>query len=197
MPLPTTTIPFDHPPTRIHITGDPGSGKTTLGKTLAELLGVSCYQLDKVAYENGYGRKRTLDERLADVAEIVSHSGWVTEGGFLWWTDGLMEAADLIVWLDLPFRINAWRMVWRHTTLTWAGTNPHPGWMNLARFMGYCGKSYYASEPIQPATPDDDGALTRIGRAKEVDRFISKVVHCRTPQEVAAFVEMIGHSAEG
>jgi adenylate kinase family enzyme len=56
---------------RIHIVGGPGSGKTTLAKQLAGLLGVPAYDLDVVAYERGAGRKRDLEVRREGVARLA------------------------------------------------------------------------------------------------------------------------------
>ncbi|MCB0142414.1 MAG: hypothetical protein KDE50_21115, partial [Caldilineaceae bacterium] len=95
---------------RIHIMGAAGSGKTTLARRAAEQIGCPWHELDAVAYEGGYARKRTLDERRASLQEITAQPAWVTEGWFLWWIDDLLEAADAIVWLDLPPRISLARV---------------------------------------------------------------------------------------
>ena len=96
-------------PRRIHVIGGPGSGKTTLARRLTVCLSAPSFDLDAVGYVSGVGIKRPLEDRLVDVRVIATNRSWVTEGIFLWWIDELLEAADMIVWLDVPWRVAAWR----------------------------------------------------------------------------------------
>ncbi len=99
---------------RVHIVGGPGSGKTTIALNLGRRLDVPTFDLDEVGYEGGTGDQRPLSARLSDVSAIAAQAGWVTEGVFLGWTDELLRAADLVLWLDVPWRAAAWRIVARH-----------------------------------------------------------------------------------
>ena len=75
---------------RVHIMGAAGSGKTTLAQRASARLACPWVELDAVAYEGGYARKRTLAERLASLQAIIAQSAWVTEGSYLWWVDDLL-----------------------------------------------------------------------------------------------------------
>jgi adenylate kinase family enzyme len=172
---------------RIHITGGAGSGKTTLAQQLSLHLDIPCYHLDKIAYEGGAGRKIPLDIRLKSIDAIIVQPGWVTEGAFLWWTEPLFEEADLILWLDLPFRINGWRIVKRHVQLSWAGTNPHAGLGKLIRFLAHVMQSQTTRTAIAPKAPDDDAAMTRAATAQVMGHYQGKVTRCTRPAEVAEF----------
>lgn len=119
-------------PRRVHVVGGPGSGKSTLARRLGASLGVPVHGLDAVAYEGGAGRKRALAQRRADAARIAAEPGWVAEGAFLWWTDDIVRAADVVVWLDVPWRVAVWRIVRRHAHADLAGRNPHRGYGKLA-----------------------------------------------------------------
>jgi hypothetical protein len=55
------------------------------------------------------------------VAHIMREPSFVTEGGFLGWTEELFSAADHIVWLDPPLAILMWRHVRRQ--------GRHPLWL--------------------------------------------------------------------
>jgi adenylate kinase family enzyme len=177
--------------TRIHIVGSAGSGKTTLAKELGASLALPCHDLDEVAYEGGFGRKIALDDRVASLQQIITQPGWVTEGAFIWWTAPLMEAADMIVWLDLPVHITGWRIVARHFRLSWAGTNRHPGFVKLLRFLTFVTSKQLMKTAITPKSADDDAATTRVATAEFLRAYAPKVVHCRTPAEVAAFKQQL------
>lgn len=148
---------------RIHIIGGAGSGKTTLARQLATHFGYSCFDLDTVAWHST--GKVPLVERLTAVNHILSHPAWITEGVFLWWTEPLLSHADHIIWLDLPFPLRAWRIVKRHAQASWRGHNPHAGLGNLLRFLRSVAHAHYTKNPLPPAAPDDDFAITRAGTA--------------------------------
>jgi hypothetical protein len=113
---------------RLHIIGIPSSGKTTLATSMSRLLGVPHHDLDSLAFVDERWTLRPTPERDAMVARILEEPSFVTEGGFLGWTDGLLAAADHIVWLDPPLSI----LVWRHLRRHWR----HPWWLpSLLRFQ--------------------------------------------------------------
>lgn len=167
---------------RIHIIGGAGSGKTTLARQLAQCLALPAYDLDEIAYENGAGAKRPLEARRVDAHAIADQPGWIAEGGFLWWTEELVAAADTVIWLDLPWRNAAWRVIKRHVLASMAGTNKHRGVRKLMRFVRWT-RRYYTSTYAQPA-PDDDRAMSRAATTAMLRPYMGKVVRCRRPSTV-------------
>lgn len=162
-------------PRRVHIIGGPGSGKSTLARQVGVQLGLDVVELDQIAYGPG-GVKRTLAERTASVREIVARPTYITEGIYLWWIDDLLECADVIIWLDVSFRLAAWRIVARHVRASVAGTNRHPG---IGRLLAFLRSTYrYYTEPFSeaPANADNDGAVTRAHTAYELGHHARKVV---------------------
>jgi hypothetical protein len=136
-------------------------------------------ELDQIAY-GPVGVKRTLAERSAGVHDILALPGFITEGIYLWWVDELLQSADVIVWLDIPFRVAARRIISRHVHATLAGTNQHPG---VGRLLAFLRNAYrYYAEPLSntPAAADDDGAITRLQTARELGRYARKVVRQST-----------------
>jgi len=168
---------------RVHIVGGAGSGKTTLARLLGERLGVPVYDLDAIGYAGGSGTKRPLQTKLDDVQRIATQPGWVTEGVFLWWSEELLRHADAIVWLDLPFRVTAWRICLRHVKAELVRNNQHPGWRKLGRFLWSVWR-YHASNSIQPQALDDDAMVTREATAIALQPFGMKVLMCRRRAEV-------------
>jgi len=175
---------------RIHIIGGTGSGKTTLARRLGTLLDAPFYDLDEIGYEGGFGAKRSLDMRLADIERIVEQPAWVTEGGFIWWIDDLLRAADTIVWLDLPWRIRRWRIITRHIKADLARNNRHPGYRNLYNFY-MLSRDYHRSTTLLTLNPDEglaNDSSNRVTVAHKLALYQEKVVQCYSPADVEAFV---------
>lgn len=123
---------------RVFITGGPASGKTTLSRSIAAALSVPIYELDGIVLEisaSGGGPEAASD----DVATIIARDAWVAEGSYLGWTEPLLLHAELIVWMDISWRVAAYRIVYRHFKATIARNNRFPGWRRLYRFWRWSG----------------------------------------------------------
>lgn len=103
---------------RIYITGPVGSGKSTLARRIAGELGMECFHLDEVAYEDdptdSWGnRKRPIEERDAIFSGILSKENAIMEdAGRECFIRG-MELADEVVLLDPPRRVRLMRILRR------------------------------------------------------------------------------------
>jgi adenylate kinase family enzyme len=82
-----------------------GCGKTTVGRALAARLGVPFVELDALHHGPGW-TEATAEELRARVQPIVATEAWVIDGGYRGKLgDLVLEAADTVVWLDLPTRV--------------------------------------------------------------------------------------------
>jgi adenylate kinase family enzyme len=82
-----------------------GCGKTTTGRELANRLGVPFHELDALHHGPNW-MPATREELLARVEPIVASDAWVVDGTYRGKIgDVVPEAADLVVWLDLPMRV--------------------------------------------------------------------------------------------
>jgi len=90
-----------------------GSGKTTVGRRLAELLDVPYHELDAIHHQAGW-RELEADEFRRRVEPIVAADGWVMDGVYRSKLGDLtLTRADTVVWLDLPRRVWLPRLVRR------------------------------------------------------------------------------------
>jgi len=82
-----------------------GNGKTTLGRVLANRMGVPFVELDALVH--GPNWIETPDEVLAaQLAPVLALDGWVIDGTYRRKLgDRVLEAADVVLWLDLPIRV--------------------------------------------------------------------------------------------
>jgi shikimate kinase len=93
-----------------------GNGKTTLGRALAARLGVPFVELDALVH--GPNWTETSNEELRALIEpVVRTDGWVIDGVYDRKLGSLvLDAADTVVWLDLPLRVwfpRLLRRTWR------------------------------------------------------------------------------------
>jgi adenylate kinase family enzyme len=90
-----------------------GNGKTTLGRDVAARLGVPFVELDALVH--GPNWTETPDAELRALLEpILIEEGWVIDGNYTGKIGTLvLDAADTIVWLDLPTRVWLPRLIRR------------------------------------------------------------------------------------
>jgi RimJ/RimL family protein N-acetyltransferase/adenylate kinase family enzyme len=96
-----------------------GNGKTTMGRELAGRLGVPFIEVDALVH--GPNWTETPNEVLAQrLAPVLASDGWVIDNVYRHKLgDLVLDAADLVVWLDLPMRVWLPRLVRRtHRRLT-------------------------------------------------------------------------------
>src|SRR3954447_20061801 len=90
-----------------------GNGKTTLGRALAKRLGVRFVELDALVHGGGW-TETPDDELRARLKPILAEDGWVIDGNYTSKIGTLvLDAADTIVWLDLPTHVWLRRLVRR------------------------------------------------------------------------------------
>lgn len=125
------TDPLPARPRRVLVTGCTGSGKTTLARSVAGVLGVPHHELDALFHGPGWTPR---PEFADDVAAFAATGRWVTEWQYPAVRPLLLARADLLVWLDLTRRQVARQLVPRtvHRRLRrvelWNGNLEPPLW---------------------------------------------------------------------
>jgi len=100
----------DYP--RIAIIGCPGSGKSTLARQLAEKTGHPLIHLDYENWQPGWVLT-PKDEWRARQQEWVRGERWIIDGNYKGTMEIRFAAADLVICLDLPPLLCAWRVLKR------------------------------------------------------------------------------------
>lgn len=82
---------------RIHITGNAGSGKTTLARELGEILNIRVFGLDKIVWKEGWA-ETPKEERALIEEQLTSKQDWIIEGV----SSKAREKSDFVIFLDVP-----------------------------------------------------------------------------------------------
>ena len=98
---------------KIVIIGSPGAGKSTLARQLGEILEIEVIHLDKYFWQPNW-RERPKDARREILYELVKKEQWIIEGTYLDTSDIRVNAADTIIFLDMPGLFCLWRVLNRY-----------------------------------------------------------------------------------
>ena len=101
---------------KIHIIGCSGSGKTYLATALSKKHNIPHFDLDNIQWDNnaqGYGTKRSLEERNVLLQEILRNKEWIIEGVYYAWVQQSFDEADIIYVLDMPSYLYKSRIIIR------------------------------------------------------------------------------------
>ncbi len=165
---------------KLHIIGIPSAGKSTLGSSLSRLLNAPHHDLDSLAFVDERWTLRPVSERDAMVERILKEPSFVTEGGFLGWTEGLFAAADGIVWLDPPLST----LVWRHLGRHWRHPRRVPSLLRFQLLM------YLRPAGAGPAK--DDPNQTRAGIESALRPWTYKVLRVTRPVTATEVMKSLG-----
>ena len=159
-----------------------GSGKTTFGRALAARLGVPFHELDALHHGPNW-TEATAEELRAKVEPLVAQEAWVIEGGYMGKIGLLVvEAADTVVWIDLPLRVWLPRLLrrtmrrLRHREVLWNGNRESIrgafiGWNSLVPYAlrRYITRHAHREYPARLAHLP----VVRLRTQAEVDSFLT------------------------
>ena len=93
---------------KIAVFGKPGGGKSTFSKKLSIATDIDLFHLDLIEYQKN-GEKVDSSQYSKIHEELIHSDHWIIEGlGTLnsFWSR--IEAADTIIYIDLPYRVHYW-----------------------------------------------------------------------------------------
>jgi adenylate kinase family enzyme len=159
-----------------------GNGKTTLGRELAQRLGVPFIEMDALVH--GPGWVETPDDELrAQVEPIVASDGWVIDGPYRGKLgDLVLDGADVVVWLDLPMRVWLPRLIRRTARRVrgreelWNGnkeTLANVLWSRDSLLL-FAVRSHFRRRRVYPEALAK-WPVVRLQSSGEIDRFLADV----------------------
>jgi hypothetical protein len=91
---------------RFYVVGIPGSGKTSVSRTIAQRLGIAHVELDALFHGPNWSLPPAGEFERRVAAELDGLDDWVVDGNYRSRVGGhVLERATTIVWLDLPLRV--------------------------------------------------------------------------------------------
>ncbi|KAJ7676720.1 hypothetical protein DFH06DRAFT_1279169 [Mycena polygramma] len=100
---------------RVHVVGNSGKPSDTVGKQLADVLGVPFIGLDTLFWNPGW-QESTNDEMRAKVQQALANApnGWVVDGNYTNKIGPIVaDSATDVIWLDPPLMLYAPRLILR------------------------------------------------------------------------------------
>ncbi|MDX8352111.1 DNA topology modulation protein FlaR [Cognatiyoonia sp. IB215182] len=94
---------------RVVIVGANGAGKTWLAQHLGTALDASVIHKDALALMSGW-RQRPRSEVQAALCRAVQEDRWILDGGPSILGGPVLARATLVIWLDVPGPLRAWRV---------------------------------------------------------------------------------------
>lgn len=99
-------------PRRISVVGATGSGKTHLARELAERLKLPHYELDSLRHDPT-GADLPNSDFIQSIATLADEDAWIIDGHYRDVREMIWRRADMVVWLNLPLWLVAFRLVRR------------------------------------------------------------------------------------
>jgi len=93
---------------KVAVFGKPGGGKSTLSRKLSAVTGIKLCALDLIEYRKN-GERVSRDEYSKKHADWIGANNWIIDGlGTLesFWLR--IDAADTLIYVDLPYFIHYW-----------------------------------------------------------------------------------------
>ncbi len=97
---------------RVVVVGSGGSGKSTFSTELGRIAGLPVIHLDREFWRPGW-EETPKDEWDSRVTELLAGESWIMDGNFGGTREMRMQAADTIIFLDLPLRVCLYRILKR------------------------------------------------------------------------------------
>ncbi|MCM3741305.1 DNA topology modulation protein [Oceanobacillus luteolus] len=97
---------------KVAIIGSGGAGKSTLARQLSEKIGIPVYHLDAILWKPNWVMTSKTEQRMIQ-NELITRESWIIDGNYGSTLDIRLNAADTIIYLDLPRTVCLYRAIKR------------------------------------------------------------------------------------
>ena len=167
---------------RVIVFGKPGGGKSTLSRMLSSATDIKLFALDLIEYKKN-GERVSPEEYSRKHADLVGSENWIIDGlGTLesFWLR--IDAADTLIYVDLPYYIHYWWVTKRLLKSLFVkpegwpeGSSVLKGTLASWKYLRLSPKFWTPElfEKIQSRGKSKD--IHRITSVKEINNFVSNL----------------------
>jgi adenylate kinase family enzyme len=167
---------------KVAVFGNAGGGKSTLSNKLSEIIGSPLHVLDKIQYRSR-GVVVPTEEYKRIHAQILATDRWIIDGFGCMDTIWLrLDAADSLVFVDLPLYLHFWWVTKRMLT---GGFKPPVGWPESSPILKSSINSY------RNLWLCDKYLTPKYREYIATTKNIKDVYHLRTPLQIKQFLVSI------
>ncbi|WP_047044910.1 adenylate kinase [Vibrio mexicanus] len=168
---------------KVAVFGKPGSGKSVLSKKLASTLDVPLHPLDTLVFAPN-GEPLTREALQSSHDDMLATPSWVIEGlGPLGLFQQRLEAADTLIYIDLPYLTSYWFVTKRllkslfvHPEGWPEGSNVLKGTLQSYRFLKLSPTFWNAEFAERLEELSKTKQVHVIKNAAQLDRFVENIV---------------------
>ncbi len=168
---------------KVAVFGKPGSGKSVLSKKLASALDIPLHPLDTLVFAPN-GEPLTREELQSSHDDMLATPSWVIDGlGPLGLFQQRLEAADTLIYIDLPYLTSYWFVTKRLLKSLfvhpegWAkGSNVLKGALQSFRFLKLSPTFWNDEFTVRLEELSKTKQVHVIKSAAELDCFVESIV---------------------
>lgn len=141
---------------KICIIGISGAGKTTLAQKLSEEFSLPAYAYDEIYWDKTQAEyvKNTPETMKSLISEIKSKESWIMEGSYDKCLAPFFADSSLIIRLNIPYRVCAYRIIKRFLISQLKGGRPKETFMNTIELLHFAKQfdqrldDFFAANPM-------------------------------------------------
>jgi adenylate kinase family enzyme len=165
---------------KIVIIGSSGAGKSTLARALGSRLNVKVFHLDRHLWQcNWKGRTEHARRKILKKLTVNGEKQWIIEGNYLRFSKFHVDAADTIIFLDIPPLVCCWHLLKRHYEYHECSRHDIPeGCMDrltVRRMVTVLTFQFHGQRIIEQTLYDYEyKCIIRLSSVKEIEEFLNR-----------------------